>query len=141
MFYERVELSFDAGHRLLGHNGNCAAPHGHTYRAEVLLDGPDLDRTGLLVDFGEIKHHLKSWIDQHWDHAFLVNDQDQTLITALQTVPESKVYLFPSMNPSAEAMARRLFQEAKERFGCTVRSVRIWESPTQYAEYREEAPA
>lgn len=135
MYLVRIEIVFDAGHRLVAHPGKCAAPHGHTYRAELFVIAPQLDRLGLARDFGDLKGPMKAWIDAHWDHGFLLNDQDTPLIEALRSVPESKLYLFRGINPSAEAMARELFVEARRQLGDTVQRVRIWESPSQYAEF------
>jgi len=135
MFIDRVEIRFEAGHRLLNYAGKCAAPHGHSFTAEVLVASDEIDSLGLVRDFGDIKSPLKSWVDEQWDHGFLVNDRDTVLIAALRAVPESKVYLFRGVNPSTEAMARELFDVARQQLGDLVRSVRIWESNTQYAEY------
>lgn len=134
MFVDRVEVSFDAAHRLLGYDGKCASPHGHTYRAEVFVGRSDLDDRGLAVDFGDIKRPLKDWIDAHWDHAFLANDRDEALVCALQTIPESKLYCFPGLNPSAEVMARALFCVMQDELGGDLLRVRIWEAG-YYADY------
>lgn len=134
MYTNRIEVSFDAGHRLLNYPGKCASPHGHSFRAEVLVFSEEIDDLGLALDFGELKGRCKAWIDEHWDHAFLLNDQDLDLVGALGCVPEAKLYLFKGRNPSAEAMAYELYQVA-ERFGWRVRGVRIWESSNQFAEY------
>ena len=134
MYVNRVEVSFDAAHRLLGYEGKCASPHGHTYRAEVFVGLAELDDLGLAIDFGDIKRPLRQWIDDHWDHAFLLNDRDEVLIAALRAVPESKLYLFPNLNPTAEVMARSLFQALPAKLTCVVQSVRIWEAE-QSAEY------
>ena len=134
MFVDRVEVSFDAAHRLLDYDGKCASPHGHTYRAEVFVGRTELDDLGLAVDFGDIKRPLKNWIDTNWDHAFLLNDRDQSLIGALQTIPESKLYCFPDRNPSAEAMAFTLYGVMSLELGCDLLRVRIWEAG-QYADY------
>ena len=64
MYQVRIEVSFDSGHRLLDYDGKCAFPHGHTYRAEVFLEGASLDRLGLVFDFTELKAHIKDWIDE-----------------------------------------------------------------------------
>jgi 6-pyruvoyltetrahydropterin/6-carboxytetrahydropterin synthase len=135
MCVNRIEVLFDAGHCLLDYRGKCSAPHGHSYRAEVLAAVPKLDALGLALDFGDIKGPIKGWVDAHWDHAFLLNDRDVTLVTALQAIPESKLYLFHDANPSAEVMARELYAQARQRLGSVVVGVRIWESPGQYAQY------
>ena len=80
MYQIRIEFSFDSGHRLLDYNGKCAYPHGHTYRAEVFLKSRTLDRLGLVYDFTDLKDRIKSWVDENWDHAFLVNSRDTELI-------------------------------------------------------------
>jgi 6-pyruvoyltetrahydropterin/6-carboxytetrahydropterin synthase len=135
MYIVRVEIAFEAAHRLLGYAGKCAQPHGHSYRLEVIAGCAEVDSIGLALDFGDLKGDLKSWVDQQWDHAFLLNDRDETLIAALRSVPECKLYLFPGLNPSAEVLARAAYEEARRRFGAIISSVRVWESPTAYAEY------
>lgn len=135
MYVGRVEIAFDAGHRILGHKGKCASPHGHTFRAEVFVVASELDELGFVRDFGELKAPLKAWIDLHWDHGFLVNDADVALVQAFAGVPEAKVYCFRGSNPSAEGMARELYVEARHMLGAVVDRVRVWESPSQYAEY------
>ena len=141
MYVDRIEVAFDAGHRLLAYSGKCAAPHGHTYRVEVFVAGNCLDKLGLLIDFGTVKTRVKGWIDQNWDHGFLLNDADSALIEAFQMIPESKIYLFLGINPSAEAMAKELFIRVHGWFGDIVHGVRVWESSVQYAEYMpEEGP-
>ena len=140
MYLARVEVSFDAAHRLLGYPGKCASAHGHTFRAEVVVVAPELDALGLTVDFRDLKDDLKAWIDEHWDHAFLLNDQDAALIAALRAVPECKLYLFEGVNPSTEAISRRLFDQAQRQFGAVIERVRVWETPTQYAEYVPDGP-
>jgi 6-pyruvoyltetrahydropterin/6-carboxytetrahydropterin synthase len=144
MYVDRVEISFDAGHRIRGHRGKCASPHGHTFKAEVFIAVQRLDELGFALDFEPLKCGLKGWIDEHWDHGFLLSAADTPLVEALQAIPEAKLYLFQGVNPSAEAMAHALFEEARRQFGCIVRSVRIWESPNQYAEFAPDgvpAPA
>lgn len=140
MYLNRIEVSFDAGHRLLGYPGKCASPHGHTYSAEVFVISPELNELGLAVDFRELKGRCEAWIDEHWDHGFLLNDRDTQLIDALRSIPEAKLYLFADLNPSAEAMARELYRVA-EQPGWRVQRVRIWESPNQFGEYaNDEVP-
>jgi 6-pyruvoyltetrahydropterin/6-carboxytetrahydropterin synthase len=110
MFVDRVTITFDAGHRLPNYRGKCASPHGHTFTAEVLVAGRDLDALGLVVNFGDVKAPLKRWIDDQWDHGFLLNDREGALIEAFAAVPEAKLYLFRDANPSAEVMARAVWR-------------------------------
>lgn len=138
MFVDRVEIAFDAGHRILGHAGKCAVPHGHTYRAEVFVGARDLNELGFAIDFGDLKAPIKAWIDSNWDHAFLVNAVDDEMRNALGLVHGAKVYVLERGNPSAEILAVELHDVAHDQLHLPVESVRIWESPNQYSEY---APA
>ena len=133
----RIEVSFDSGHRLLDYQGKCAFPHGHTYRAEVFLEAPELDATGLVFDFTELRSRIKSWIDSNWDHAFLANAEDAELIAGLELVCEGRLYLFEGQNPSAEVMSRELYRQVWSLCGMKPAKVRLWESDNQYAEFRE----
>ena len=134
----RIEIIFDSGHRLLDYEGKCAFPHGHTYRAEVFLEASALDALGLVFDFTELRSRVKDWIDNNWDHAFLVNSRDTELISGLKPISKSKLYQFDGENPSCEVMSRELYRKVKELCGVAPAKVRLWESTSQYAEYYEE---
>ncbi|MDA1128104.1 MAG: 6-carboxytetrahydropterin synthase [Chloroflexi bacterium] len=139
MYQIRIEFTFDSGHRLLDYNGKCAYPHGHTYRAEVFLESQQLDRLGLVHDFTDLKERVKTWVDENWDHAFLVNSQDTELISGLTGVALSRVYQFRNENPSCEVMSRELYEKTVELCGVTPLKVRLWESVNQFAEYHGES--
>src|SRR5207248_4368219 len=94
MFQVSVEESFSAGHALRGYKGKCENPHGHNYRVRVTLEGPQLDSIGLLYDFTHLKRILRELIGG-MDHKFL-NDQAP----------------FDQLNPSAENIAKFLYDEA-----------------------------
>ena len=135
MYTDRVEFIFDAGHRLFKYMGKCEVPHGHTFKVEVMVSSDKLDQMGFIVDFVELRDRIGKWIDENWDHAFLVNDQDEELCRALNVLNNKKVFTFRNENPTAEVIARHLFEYVYELYGDLVSRVRIWESPNQYAEY------
>jgi len=133
----RIEIVFDSGHRLLDYQGKCAYPHGHTYRAEVFVKADSLDSLGLVFDFAELKGRIKAWIDDNWDHAFLVNSRDQELIHGLTPAARGRIYQFQGENPSCEVMSRELYNKVAELCGVAPARVRLWESLNQYAEFQE----
>jgi 6-pyruvoyltetrahydropterin/6-carboxytetrahydropterin synthase len=135
----RAETQFSAGHRLIGYSGRCSSPHGHTYRVELVLSGSELDHVGMVMDFGSVKDELRSWIDQHWDHAFLLNSLDVRMIRALQSVEESRLFLFDQSNPTAENMARTLYRAMHKGIGHGVTAAIVWETSQQYAQYSENS--
>lgn len=129
---------FPAGHRLLGHKGRCRWPHGHSYRAEVEVGRRDgkLDELGMVCDFHLLKDTVGRWVDDNWDHAFLLNSLDeqyQTLNTG-----EEKVYEFDERNPTAEVMAEVLLNQAALLLGpeYAVVRARVEESEGCWAEAR-----
>ena len=126
----RVE--FCAGHRLRGHEGKCAALHGHNYAAEFHVTGESLDSVGRVIDFGAIKDRLKGWIDQEWDHGFLLWERDEPAIAAVRSVEPCKLFLLP-LNPTAEALADHLLRTvcpaALDGLGVRCVRVELWETP------------
>ncbi len=137
------QLSFCAGHRLLRHEGKCAFFHGHNYKVDVELapraGGAVLDDVGRIVDFSVIKRRLLGWIDEHWDHGFIVSAEDENGIAALRAVEPTKMFVLPS-NPTAENMARYLLEVvAPEVLGdlpVVVQRIVVWETDTSCATAR-----
>jgi 6-pyruvoyltetrahydropterin/6-carboxytetrahydropterin synthase len=101
----------------------------------VFVETEDLDPVGFSLDLAAVKAPLKAWIDEHWDHGFLLNASDTVLLTALTSVPEAKVFVLKRGNPSAELMAHELFDVATGALGLPVTRVRVWDTPNQYSEY------
>ncbi len=130
-------VRFCAGHRLFGHGGKCEHFHGHNYVADFFVEGDGQDSVGRVLDFADLKTRCKGWIDQHWDHSFLVWQEDTNAIDALRAVKPSRYYLMP-YNPTAENMAKYLLEQAAPVFmqhsGGHVVRVRIWETDDSFAE-------
>ncbi|QGJ69963.1 Queuosine biosynthesis protein QueD [Planctomycetales bacterium 10988] len=130
-------IRFCAGHRLLRHGGKCENLHGHNYIADFYVSGEKTDDVGRIVDFSELKRLLKGWLDEHWDHAFLLAEEDDMAIKAIRSVEPHRLYLMP-YNPTAENMARYLLEEVcpdlLEGTGGKAIRVGIWESEDTCAE-------
>jgi len=130
-------IKFCAGHRLFQHGGKCENFHGHNYVAEFFVSSNNQDAVGRVLDFSDLKNLCKGWIDEHWDHSFLVYDKDENAIHALQQVKPCRLFLMP-YNPTAENMARYLLEEVcpslLSHTGATTTRVRIWETDESFAE-------
>ena len=130
-------IKFCAGHRLYKHGGKCEHFHGHNYVADIFVTGEEQDEVGRVLDFSELKKRCKGWIDDNWDHSFLISDQDENARKALEMVEPSRFFVMP-YNPTAENMAKYLLEEmcpkALEGTGATATQVRIWETEEAYAE-------
>ena len=125
------EITFCYGHRLLNYEGKCRYLHGHNGKAEIVVEGAELDHRGMLVDFGDIKKDMKRWIDDNLDHRMLLN-RDDPIIPILQEQREPLFIM--DCNPTAEAISRKIFEAAVE-FGFPVVEVRLWETFTSHAVY------
>jgi 6-pyruvoyltetrahydropterin/6-carboxytetrahydropterin synthase len=120
MFEVSVEETFAAGHALRGYRGKCENVHGHNYRVQLTLEGPELDSIGLLVDFVEVKRLIHGVVDR-LDHRF-IND-----------LPP-----FDLVNPSAENLAKYFYDEISVNLTKSVRlgQVKIWETDVTSATYK-----
>ena len=103
------KVDFCAGHRLVGHEGKCAHLHGHNYTVEFHVTGSKTDELGRVVDFSWLNKLFKGWIDEHWDHGFILWNEDADAINAMEQVTPSRIYQLP-YNPTAENMARYLLE-------------------------------
>ncbi|OCX56028.1 6-carboxytetrahydropterin synthase QueD [Lysinibacillus sp. AR18-8] len=118
------EFTFDAAHHLHHYEGKCKNLHGHTYRAILGLSGYT-DERGLMIDFGDIKEIWKRKIEIHLDHRYL----NETL---------------PLMNTTAENIVVWIYEKLTEALldegynGVRVEFIRLYETPTSYAEARRE---
>lgn len=128
-------LEWDAGHRLLNHEGKCKHLHGHRYVAEIFVQAAELDDLGRVVDFGVIKEQVGGWVDLHWDHKMILHLNDPLAAHIREEGP----YLLPC-NPTAENLAQHLFFVAARLLQAplAVVKVTVWETPTCHATYYPE---
>ncbi len=130
-------FEFDYGHRVLGHGGRCQYLHGHRGVAEVTVKAPGLDKLGMVIDFAEVKRLIGTWIDDNWDHNLLLNSGDPQ-ISHLEETEDRIPFCFHEANPTAENMAKYLYQVAVQLLPptMTVVKVRLYETPNSYADYQ-----
>jgi 6-pyruvoyltetrahydropterin/6-carboxytetrahydropterin synthase len=119
MFEVCVEHTFAAAHSLRNYRGKCENLHGHNYRVQVSVEGRELDDTGLLLDFTELKRLLRQ-TSEYLDHQFI-----------------NELKPFDVLNPSAENLAKFFHDEIQKNLpAARVASVRVWETDTSCATYR-----
>ena len=108
---------FSAGHRIVGHPGECRMIHGHNYTVRFSVEGEVRD-DGMVVDFADIKKTYGHWIDRTWDHRLLLWDEDpiaSELIALLQRYETLGSVVTVPFNPTAENMALHLYQLSQRR--------------------------
>lgn len=103
MYTVTVTRTFSAAHRLRNYKGRCENLHGHNWKVELRLSGTELDRTGLLYDFTDIKKVLEA-ILLKLDHTYL-----------------NELAYFKKINPTSENIAQYIYKNA----GIKIRDKRI----------------
>jgi 6-pyruvoyltetrahydropterin/6-carboxytetrahydropterin synthase len=131
MYSVTKRIEFCYGHRLLDYEGICKHPHGHNAVAEIEVQTATLDSRNMVCDFTDIKRIVKTWIDKELDHKMVLR-HDDPLVKALQQLGEP-MFLLDS-NPTVERIARLIFEYASSN-GLPVVRVKVWETPTSFAEY------
>ena len=120
MYELKVISRFAAAHQLKMVAQKCESLHGHNWKVEVRVAGEKLNDAGVLIDFGEIKHHVAD-IMATLDHTFL-----------------NELNIFENGNPSSENIARYIGLQLQARLDpqdIKVTRVTAWESEDASATY------
>jgi len=116
-----VQAHYDSAHFLVNYKGKCERLHGHRYVVDVAVQTAELDQAGIAFDFVDLKRELRALADR-LDHRLL------------NELPE-----FEGVETSAENQARWFFEELRGRLPAPLSSgllyARVWETPTQWAQY------
>lgn len=83
-----------------------------------------VDEVGLVIDFGDIKEIWKNKIETFLDHRYL----NETLPKMNTTAENMVVWIFEQMEAAIQELPNQ----------CQVEFVRLFETPTSYAEARRE---
>jgi 6-pyruvoyltetrahydropterin/6-carboxytetrahydropterin synthase len=123
MYEVSVDEQFAAAHNLRNYKGKCENLHGHNYKVRVTLAGPQLDDVGLLYDFVHLKQVIQGVI-RTLDHKYL-----------------NELKPFDVLNPSAENIAKHIYDESSRQMqktanGAAIASITVWESDVTAATYR-----
>ncbi len=139
-----TRLEFDAGHRIPSHKSQCRNLHGHRYTLEITLSGDiitqnNVSETGMVMDFSDVKRIARESVVDLWDHAFLVYFDDKVVLDFLNSLPNHKTVIFPTV-PTAENMAAEAFNILREQYKDTygnhlkLERVRLYETPNSWAD-------
>ena len=115
-----TRLEFDAGHRIPSHKSQCRNLHGHRYTLEITLSGDivtqnNVSETGMVMDFSDVKRIARESVVDIWDHAFLVFREDTVVLDFLNSLPNHKTVIFPTV-PTAENMAAQAFKILRDQY-------------------------
>ncbi|MEX0935465.1 MAG: 6-carboxytetrahydropterin synthase QueD [Gemmatimonadota bacterium] len=121
MYTVSVQAHYDSAHFLQNYKGKCERLHGHRYVVEVALQTEQLNEAGIAFDFVDLKRVLRELADG-LDHQNL-ND----------------LPAFDGVETSAENQARYFYDQLRDRLPRELTKgllyARVWETPTQWAQY------
>lgn len=123
MYKINITQYFSAAHFLRNYKGKCENLHGHNWKVEVAVSNENLDSSGMVMDFGDLKK-LTSGVLEELDHHSL-ND----------------LSYFKEHNPSSEEIAMYIYSKLKKAIldkGCQLEAVKVWETEGSCAVYREQ---
>lgn len=121
MYEVSVTQDFAAAHKLNNYHGPCSNVHGHTWKVNVKLCSDNLNSSGMIMDFKDLKGALGEILNCY-DHSYI-----------------NEISPFDRINPTAENMAREIYHQLKNKFaGIALKQVRVWESDHSSAAYWED---
>ncbi len=124
MFEISVEKTFSSAHFLRNYRGKCENLHGHNWVVRLTVCSKKLDNSGMVFDFSELKLILEE------------------LLLKIDHKNINEIPPFDKINPSAENLAKYIFDRAKKHRSIVKEDLRIsrvsvWESQNSRADYYE----
>lgn len=120
MYEVTIIKSFSAAHMLIEASGKCEELHGHNFKVELTVAAEHLDKSGILIDFRDVKNWL-SEILYSLDHKYL-----------------NELPFFKESNPSSENISKYIYEEMKFKIKIDevkVARVKVWETDDAAATY------
>jgi 6-pyruvoyltetrahydropterin/6-carboxytetrahydropterin synthase len=117
MYTVIVETSFSAVHSVTLSGGVSEPPHGHEWHVRAHFAAEELNEFGMVVDFEEARRalsHVAAQLEQ----------------TNLNENPE-----IPGPCPTAEVVARHLFEQIRRQGLASLKKVEVTEAPGCVAAY------
>ena len=122
MYKIKVISYFSGAHSLRHYKGKCESLHGHNWKVEARVLAAKTNKTGMIMDFGDLKTKLNAILET-LDHKYL-ND----------------IPYFKKENPSSETIAKYIYINLKKTINNTnlrMGPVTVWETEGSCSAYWE----
>ena len=116
MYEVKILDEFCGAHNLRHYKGKCEALHGHNWKIELTVYSKALDKTGMIIDFTELKSKLRNILSK-LDHKHL-ND----------------LAYFKKKNPTSENIAYFIHDKLSKVLKKKIK-VSVWETGTSSASF------
>lgn len=134
------KFSFETGHALYGYDGKCRNVHGHSYKLWVTVIGQPVEdpghvKSGMVIDFNDLKKIVKEEIVDVFDHATVFNKNTPHVELANQLKDRGHQVLLVDYQPTSENMIIDFAKHIKQRLPHTVKlhSLKLRETDTSCA--------
>lgn len=94
-----INGKFDASHYLTvetEYNERCMSLHGHTYKYSFTVQGDCDEKTGMVIDFGELKEKIVKEIKERFDHKnlndFMRNPTAEAILLKIVEIIENCIW-------------------------------------------------
>jgi len=118
MTFLTKRFTFEAAHRLLNYAGKCKNLHGHTYLLEVTIKGKLNQKTGMVMDFEDIKKIVDKFVLKKLDHQYI-----------------NKIIKVPTAENIVQWIWKVLSKSFK-KYNVELYMVKLWETSNSYATYK-----
>ncbi len=112
------KFSFDSAHRLSNYAGKCKNLHGHTYFLEVTIKGKVNKKTGMVMDFEDIKEIVDKLVLKKLDHQYI----NKTI--KVSTAENIVQWIWKVLNKGFKKYDVELYM------------IKLWETPNSCAIYK-----
>lgn len=136
------EFSFEGAHALKDYDGKCRHIHGHSYKLYVTLKGAPLSelnhpKSGMVLDFTEIKKIVNELIIDPFDHALILR-RDAKLVKEIKDAYQN--VLVVDFQPTCENLTIYFAGLLQENLPgeLKLQSVKLFETPTSFVEWVAE---
>ena len=109
-----LERTFEVpiGHRLSKHKRKCRFVHGHNFVITVKIKSKTLNSDDMVIDFSDIKRIVGTYLNDMYDHACMINSNDQHYTK----LDEMSSIVLTQGDPTAENLACHLAHKFNDIF-------------------------
>ena len=122
MYTVMVEGIFSAVHRLRLLDGTWEPPHGHDWHVRVYFSRAVLDEADMVIDFAQAQSSL------------------QSVVAQLHHTDLNRYEAFSGRNPTAEVVAKHVFDRMVAKGLSTTHRVEVTEAPGCVAAFERAMP-
>ena len=135
------EFHFEMAHALWNYDGLCRHIHGHSYKLQITIIGKPIEevnnkKLGMVLDFTDLKAMVKGPVVEYLDHSLVIYRKAAEYIPGASNEMYEKVHVL-DFQPTCENLVLFIAEKVKSQLsaGIELYSVRLYETPTSFAEW------